>query len=56
MKLTRINMYLDEQTLERAQNIAVAGGVPMSVAGNKSAFVRWLLEEYVKLNESEVKR
>ena len=53
---TRMNIVLDGEILTRAQNIAAAGGVPMSVAGNKSAFVRWLLEEYVKLNESEVKR
>lgn len=52
--MTRINMYMDLEILERAQAIAAAGGVPMSVAGNKSAFVRWLLKEYVKLNEGEV--
>lgn len=51
---TRMNIVLDEDMLSRAQAIAAAGGVPMSVAGNKSAFVRWLLEEYVKLNEGEV--
>ena len=51
MKLTRINMYLDERTLERAMKMALDGGVPMQTATNRSAFVRWLVEEFVKANK-----
>ena len=51
MNLTRINMYLDERTLERAMTMALDGGVPMQTATNRSAFVRWLVEEFVKANK-----
>lgn len=47
----RINLMLDRRQLEKAMTIAIEGGEPVSEVGNRSGFVRWLLNAYIKVNK-----
>ena len=44
--LERVSMYLDRKALESAQKKAIANGVDISIAGNASTFIRWLIDNY----------
>ena len=45
-KLQRVNVMLDRDELEKAQSNAAMAGVDPVIAGNTSAFVRWLIGRY----------
>ena len=42
---------LDRRQLEKAMTIAIEGGEPVAEVGNRSGFVRWLLNAYIKVNK-----
>ena len=44
--LQRVNVMLDRDELESAQRKAAKAGVYPGIAGNASAFVRWLINRY----------
>ena len=44
--MTRINVMLDRDALETAQQKAAKAGINPSTAGNISAFIRWLIDDY----------
>ena len=46
--MTRINVMLDREALEKAQRKAAKAGIDPATAGSKSAFIRWLIDEYLK--------
>lgn len=48
--MTRINLMLDKDALEKAQRKAAKAGIDPATAGSSSAFVRWLIDNY---NESK---
>ena len=48
--MTRINAMLDREALEKAQRKAAKAGIDPSIAGSTSAFIRWLIDEYLKEN------
>lgn len=48
--MTRINLMLDKDALEKAQRKAAKDGIDPATAGSSSAFVRWLIDNY---NESK---
>ena len=48
--MTRINLMLDKDALEKAQRKAAKVGIDPATAGSSSAFVRWLIDNY---NESK---
>ena len=45
--LTRVNVYIDKEKLEKAQNEAVKRGYPLSTAGNASEFIRFLIDTFL---------
>ena len=47
----RINLMLDRKQLEKAMAVAIDGGEPVAEVGNRSGFVRWLLNAYIKVNK-----
>ena len=47
----RINLMLDRRQLEKAMAVAIEGGEPVAEVGNRSGFVRWLLNAYIKVNK-----
>lgn len=44
--MTRINLMLDKDALEKAQRKAAKTGIAPSTAGSSSTFVRWLIDNY----------
>ncbi|MBR6448337.1 MAG: hypothetical protein IKS96_07360 [Fibrobacter sp.] len=46
--MTRINVMLDREALDKAQRKAAKDGIDPGIAGNTSAFIRWLIDEYKK--------
>lgn len=44
--MTRINLMLDKDALEKAQRKAAKAGIDPATAGSSSAFVRWLIDNY----------
>lgn len=46
--MTRINLMLDKESLEKAQRKAAKAGIDPAITGSSSAFVRWLIDEYNK--------
>lgn len=46
--MTRINVMLDRDALDKAQRKAAKDGIDPGIAGNTSAFIRWLIDEYKK--------
>lgn len=46
--LQRVNVMLDCETLEKAQRKAVKAGVAPATVGSTSAFIRWLIDEFLK--------
>ena len=44
--MTRVNLMLDCEALERAQRKAAKSGIDPKIAGNTSAFIRWLVDDY----------
>ena len=44
--LTRVNVMLDRESLEKAQRKAAKAGIDPGVAGSTSAFIRWLIDQY----------
>lgn len=45
--MTRVNVMLDKDALEKAQRKAALAGVDPAIAGNTSAFIRWLIDNYL---------
>lgn len=46
--MTRVNVMLDRDALDNAQRKAAREGVEPGIAGNTSAFIRWLIDVYKK--------
>ena len=46
--LQRINVMMDCDALEKAQRKAAKAGIDPGVAGSTSAFIRWLIDEFLK--------
>lgn len=46
--LSRVNVMLDCEALEKAQRKAAMAGVAPSIIGSSSAFIRWLIDRYNK--------
>ncbi|MBO7512588.1 MAG: hypothetical protein J6T54_06430 [Fibrobacter sp.] len=46
--LRRVNVMLDCEALEKAQRKAAKAGIDPAIAGSTSAFVRWLIDEFLK--------
>lgn len=44
--LSRVNVMLDCEALEKAQRKAALAGVAPSIIGSNSAFIRWLVDNY----------
>lgn len=44
--MTRVNLTIDKDALSAAQRKAALAGIEPTIAGNSSAFVRWLIDEY----------
>ena len=44
--MTRINVMLDREALEKAQRKAAKAGIDPATAGSTSAFIRWLIDQY----------
>lgn len=46
-KLSRVNLFIDRDALAKAQARAIRNGAAdVATAGNASAFVRWLIDEF----------
>lgn len=46
-KLSRVNLFIDRDALAKAQARAIrSGAADVATAGNASAFVRWLIDNY----------
>lgn len=46
--LSRVNVMLDCEALESAQRKAALAGVAPSIIGSTSAFIRWLIDNYLE--------
>lgn len=46
--LSRVNVMLDCEALENARRKAALDGVAPSIIGSSSAFIRWLIDKYLK--------
>ena len=46
--MTRINVMLDREALEKAQRKAAKAGVAPATVGSTSAFIRWLIDNYLE--------
>ena len=46
--MTRVNLMLDRDALEKAQRKAAKAGVDPAIAGSTSAFIRWLIDNYLE--------
>lgn len=46
--LQRVNVMLDCDALENAQRKAALAGIAPSIVGSSSAFIRWLIDEFLK--------
>ena len=46
--MTRINVMLDSEALEKAQRKAAKAGIDPATAGSTSAFIRWLIDNYLE--------
>lgn len=44
--MTRVNVMLDREALEKAQRKAAKAGIDPAIAGSTSAFIRWLIDQY----------
>lgn len=44
--MTRINVMLDREALEKAQRKAAKAGIDPATTGSTSAFIRWLIDQY----------
>ena len=44
--MTRVNLTIDKDALSAAQRKAALAGIDPTIAGNASAFVRWLVDEF----------
>lgn len=47
-QLARVNVMLDCEALENAQRKAAKAGVDPAIVGSTSAFIRWLIDKYLK--------
>lgn len=45
--LQRVNVMLDCEALEKAQRKAAKAGIAPSIVGSSSAFIRWLIDNYL---------
>ena len=46
--LQRVNVMIDREALEKAQRKAAKAGVDPAIAGSTSAFIRWLIDNYLE--------
>ena len=46
--MTRVNVMLDREALEKAQRKAAKAGIDPATAGSTSAFIRWLIDNYLE--------
>lgn len=46
--MTRVNVMLDREALEKAQRKAAKAGVAPATVGSTSAFIRWLIDNYLE--------
>lgn len=46
--LKRVNVMMDREALENAQCKAAKAGVAPATVGSTSAFVRWLIDNYLE--------
>lgn len=46
--MTRVNVMLDKDALEKAQRKAAKAGIDPATAGSTSAFIRWLIDNYLE--------
>lgn len=46
--LKRVNVMMDCKALENAQRKAAMAGVAPSIVGSTSAFIRWLIDNYLE--------
>ena len=46
--LHRVNVMLDCEALESAQRKAALAGIAPSIIGSSSAFIRWLIDNYLE--------
>lgn len=46
--MSRVNVMLDRESLDKAQRKAAKAGINPSTAGSISAFIRWLIDEYAR--------
>ena len=46
--LQRVNVMMDCDALEKAQRKAAKAGVDPAIAGSTSAFIRWLIDNYLE--------
>jgi len=46
--LKRVNVMMDCDALEKAQRKAAKAGIDPATAGSTSAFIRWLIDEFLK--------
>ena len=46
--LQRVNVMLDCEALEKAQRKAALAGITPSIIGSSSAFIRWLIDNYLE--------
>lgn len=44
--MTRVNVMLDRDALDKAQRKAAKAGINPAIAGSTSAFIRWLIDAY----------
>lgn len=46
--LKRVNVMMDCDALEKAQRKAAKAGLAPATAGSTSAFIRWLIDNYLE--------
>ena len=46
--MTRVNVMIDREAMDKAQRKAAKAGIDPATAGSTSAFIRWLIDEFLK--------
>lgn len=46
--MTRVNVMIDREAMEKAQRKAAKAGIDPATAGSTSAFIRWLIDNYLE--------
>lgn len=46
--MTRVNVMIDRDAMEKAQRKAAKAGVAPATVGSTSAFIRWLIDNYLE--------